>query len=524
MNLNPFRRSPPTIQEQLAAKLANLEEGLAHRYMESIDLTRQFAYPDPVRDDSGTIWQDLGGGVKGQSPQDASNFRDEQQLTAARDYCRWLARKNPYAINLLENIVSYVVGEGHKVTIAGETDEEIEPTLLAQAQDAFDEWEEANDWCKRQQEIALRMDRDGEVFLRKFEVDGVLHVRFVEPYRIQQPKDNDRATFGIECEPDDVETPKYYYISSLSDIGQSERVPAEEIQHRKANVDCNVKRGVPTLYAIGKELDLVAKLQENMGAIATIQTSIAAIRYHAGATKAGLENMRAANADYTRQNVVGRTEYSQEKRKARYIDVADTTKYEFPPSPDVTGWIEGASFNLRSIAARVQMPEFMLTSDASNSNYASTMVAEGPAVRMFQRRQAAMKECDEELIWEAMEKLAEAGRFPLELLGRIDIQIEAPTVVVRDEKAEADTNKVYKDMGILSPQTITASIGYDYEQEQANIEEHDKQHPDAMKQAELQVMATQANPQPNPVMPKLEHLDYGNIAARTQAWTGYPLG
>ncbi len=39
---------------------------------------------------------------------------------------------------------------------------------------------------------------------------------------------------------------------------------------------------------------------------------------------------------------------------------------------------------LRAIAARLVMPEFMLTSDASNASYASTMVAEGPAVRMFQ--------------------------------------------------------------------------------------------------------------------------------------------
>ena len=36
---------------------------------------------------------------------------------------------------------------------------------------------------------------------------------------------------------------------------------------------------------------------------------------------------------------------------------------------------------LRAIASRLVMPEFMLTSDASNANYASTMVAEGPAVQ-----------------------------------------------------------------------------------------------------------------------------------------------
>ena len=40
------------------------------------------------------------------------------------------------------------------------------------------------------------------------------------------------------------------------------------------------------------------------------------------------------------------------------------------------------------------MPEFMFTSDASNANYSSTLVAEGPAVKMFERLQASMIEQD----------------------------------------------------------------------------------------------------------------------------------
>ncbi len=49
---------------------------------------------------------------------------------------------------------------------------------------------------------------------------------------------------------------------------------------------------------------------------------------------------------------------------------------------------------LRAIASRLVMPEFMLTSDASNANYASTMVAEGPAMRMFARLQADLVRAD----------------------------------------------------------------------------------------------------------------------------------
>ena len=34
------------------------------------------------------------------------------------------------------------------------------------------------------------------------------------------------------------------------------------------------------------------------------------------------------------------------------------------------------------------MPEYMLSGDASNANFSSTMVAEGPAVKTFEEMQA----------------------------------------------------------------------------------------------------------------------------------------
>jgi hypothetical protein len=86
----------------------------------------------------------------------------------------------------------------------------------------------------------------------------------------------------------------------------------------------------------------------------------------------------------------------------------------------------------------------------------------------------------------------------------VEIQTEPPTVNVRDEKAEAETNKLLADSKILSPQTWAAKAGLEYEQEQENIERHEKDHPDQMQQAELGLMQAKAMPQA-PAMEQLEH-------------------
>lgn len=502
-------RSQSTVQEQLATRLAGLRTELAERYLEAIDLSSKYVDPsDALRGPDGEPWIPVGGALDGQSPTDVSNFTTETDLTAARDYCRKLSRKNPFAINLHENMISFMVGEGHKYNMVAKQVQEVPDERLAALQEVLESLLEENQWCKRQAEIVLRLDRDGEAFIRKFvDGDGMTRYRFVEPYRIRQPEANSRATFGIETDPDDVETVLAYWIAPLKDGGSWERVDASEIQHRKANVDMNVKRGVPTTWPIGPVLERVGRLMDNMGTIAEIQTAIAMIRRHMGVTKAGLENMRASKASYSAtSSETGQTQYWERRRKGQIIDASANTEYDFPPSPDVTGWIEGASFNLRGAASRVCFPEFMFTSDASNANYASTMVAEGPAVRMFQRRQASMKESDHELLWEALERLV--GESGLE---GVELQAEAPTVEVRDEKAEADTNKIYLDMGILSKQTISASINVDYKQEQANIEQHEQDHPDQMRQAELAVM--QANAAVDPMA--------ANQTARKEAMEAY---
>jgi hypothetical protein len=141
---------------------------------------------------------------------------------------------------------------------------------------------------------------------------------------------------------------------------------------------------------------------------------------------------------------------------------------------DPSKYIASLQAELRAIAARLVMPEFMLTSDASNANFASTMVAEGPAVKNFQRLQWDEIFYDLELIWDALYYAAESGLLDAALLDRIDVIAEAPIVQTRDRFKDAQTAQLLASLGWLSPQTGAAMFDLDYQQEQANIERHNE--------------------------------------------------
>ena len=124
---------------------------------------------------------------------------------------------------------------------------------------------------------------------------------------------------------------------------------------------------------------------------------------------------------------------------------------------------------LRAIASRLVMPEFMLTSDASNANYASTMVAEGPAVKRFQRLQHEMIEDDRQVMWRVLAGAVEAGRLPAEALRSIDIQAIAPTLAVRDRLKDAQADQILLRNGAMSAQTMAMRHGLDPDREQRAI-------------------------------------------------------
>jgi hypothetical protein len=124
---------------------------------------------------------------------------------------------------------------------------------------------------------------------------------------------------------------------------------------------------------------------------------------------------------------------------------------------------------LRAIASRLVMPEFMLTSDASNANYASTMVAEGPAMRMFDRMQQDMIEEDLGVMAHVVQAAIAAERLPPDTLELLDIQAVAPTLAVRDRLQDAQADQILVRNQAMSVETMAARHGLSPDHEQQLI-------------------------------------------------------
>jgi capsid protein len=443
------------------ARLQYAERRLAEAFDE---LWNSFVDPaDAVCDVDGDAWNRLGAGLCA-GTQSGVPFANEQELAQIRAQCRALAVSNEFAINGHENRISYIVGSGHVYRAVAKRGREFGP-LISETQAVIDEFVHLNHWHQRQREIVHRKDRDGECFLRMFAApDGTMRVRFVEPDQVASPTArlaDPAARLGVQTDPDDVETVLGYWIDGRL-------IDASEIQHRKANVDANVRRGLPLFFPVRKNLRRAEKLLRNMSVVSEIQSAIAVIRKHKAATAAGLEQFVASQADLSVTNsATGRTSHYQRYAPGTILDAAAGTEYEFPAAGiDAGRYVAVLQAELRAIASRLVMPEFMLSSDASNANYASTMVAEGPAVKMFERLQHDMIEDDIDLLWRVLRHAVEGGRLPAEALLLVDIRGIPPRLAVRDRLKDAQADQILVRNGAMSVQTMAMRHGLDPEQEQ----------------------------------------------------------
>ena len=108
----------------------------------------------------------------------------------------------------------------------------------------------------------------------------------------------------------------------------------------------------------------------------------------------------------------------------------------------------------------------MLTSDASNANYTSTMVSEGPAVRMFERLQHEIIGEDKQLFKMLIREAEYQGLLPTGTLYRVSIHAIAPMLAARDRLNEARADAILFKLGVISKETLAMRYGLDPRQEE----------------------------------------------------------
>jgi hypothetical protein len=489
--------------EQLELKQTQLELRLTEEYLSMFneyDVVSMVA--DRIIDSDGTLWQTInrGGDLFGYNT--SVPFQDETGLRMIRYQSRWLNVSNGFARNLVENRVNYVVGSGFKYEFAPVDEDDSQAAAIAKKiQKPINKWLRKVKMSFIEQEAVRRADRDGESIIRRFDMqDGKVELRFVESDMVRSPGETTSVSpkavaFGVEDNGIDKNAPVAFWIADPDkDASVPDRVPADDIAYLKMNVDSNVKRGIPTTYCINENLRRADKLLRNMSVVVAAQASIGMIRKHgtknASNVVASFLNDKA-DAMVTNE-VTGKTHRYRFESDPRNLDVPKNVDYEFPiVGVNVDKLVAALQAELRACAASVQMPEFMFTSDASNANFASTMVAEGPAVRSFQRLQDLFKDYFAEIVWKTVAWMIETGQLDLgalldglevdsgdnealldALMDIVELNVVAPTLAVRDALQDTQKNQILKQEGVLSPQSWSQREDLDYEAEQANIDEH----------------------------------------------------
>ena len=416
-------------------------------------------------------WAEVG---RGGSPRGTPGRLSAAETRAA---ARELAAENPYAKNALRVLEAYVVGPGatlsHARRAAGAG---VEPgdkdshagdmpgdNVLRHVWQRF--WE-ANGPHVTLEELAVRVWRDGEAFVRLFarpapfgEPGGgagdVPAARFLDPEEIGATREHPDS-LGVLTDPADAVAPVAYLRIDPASGEHVETIPAGEILHVKAGTDDAEVRGVSVLAPLIAPLTRHAEWLETELRARRVQASVVLWRKVQGNVSA------YGDADPATGDLAGQRTDRRVFAPGSILTTPDTTDLQFlaPKSSFAEASQIGRAL-LLGAAAGAGLPEFMLTADASNANYASTMAAQGPAVKRFAAEQrffaAALARLWRMLAADAVSRGAVAESAATGLIP----QFTFAELAHRDRPAERGADVKLVTAGVLSRAELARREGVD---------------------------------------------------------------
>jgi len=400
-----------------------------------------------VADEPGN-WQLLGGGK--------SHPADSGRLSI-RDRARRAVQGNPHAANILRLLSAYVTGPGlhlnHQPVVLQDDVPPGADRLASRADRIWNGFLEQNQRHFSFQEHARRTWRDGECFLRRFLTPEGLTLRFIDPERIVAPRHAPDSQ-GILHADQDVERPVTYFVSRSAGGDQLDAVPADEVLHTRIGVDSNEKRGVSLFGPILDPVERYERWMETELLARKLQSSIVLWRKVTGSPQL-TEGLADGAASGTHRQ--GRRERFA---PGTILTTNQSTEIQFlQPNTNFHDAVPLGRMMLLEIAAGAGLPEFMLTADASNGNFASTMVAEGPAVKYFQNEQQFFA-AEFHHIWKwVMQDAIDRGQLPDEFFQRITIHWSFPSLVNRDRSTERMADVQLIGAGVLSRAEVARRDG-----------------------------------------------------------------
>lgn len=435
-------------------------------------------------------WIALGG--------DMSNRElDPASATKLRDEARKASRTKPHSVGYLGTLKRFVMGRGVSIDPDIENDAAKESVLAW-----WKRFRDLNNWDRLEDQMPFQMWRDGELFVRKFVSEGdndvklnektlrrlakiknfeedslagpdvpegMVEIRLVPPEQIADP-DGDGATHGILTKEGDVQT-VYGYLWCPDGKTVREVIPADEMIHEKIGVDLDVKRGRSILEPILERQANYDDWLKYRLALNLARTAVVWIK-----TVKGTPNQMAE----VRAKQAKQLEDPSNDRKQRMVKPMTTIHategitYEFK-SPDLQATDarhDGRAIQL-TMAVATGLAEYIFTGDASNANFASTMVAQSPTVRVFEDEQDSVRPLFERIFRWVIEAGIEAKGIEgitVKEFQKTDVAITYPPLLSRDEKENAEANEIRSRGGVLSKQGWAENDGIDWQRERDRLE------------------------------------------------------
>lgn len=482
-------------------------------------------------------------------------WRTEQELAKLRQESRINVDSNSYGKGLLRNLTNHIIGVGYNYKATRKArlplkyrslPKELIQKWVEEVQEVLDEFTERNHWNtssgsvtadegvkpSREREAFRRTYRDGEAFIRFFfhgdgDMRGKTSVRFDDPECIAQPPGK---TFEMgwslgrkhKIEPyEDLEVTEAWYVKYHNVAVENEEqtasplgtiVPAREmVQIKLPDEDAEVARGTPAFcWEVGAALKRAARIQRYVSETAGERARTAEIWKHVIGTQSqvmqlaqGLAAMGGVgggsspniNPSFNQAMPWG---WARSGGMTRRIPQGQEPVNP-PKSTGVEEHYLALQGDLRQVGTAFSAPEYMVSSDASNSNYSSTKEAGTPFVRGGESDQEHFKGAFLCCVWKAIRWAVECKLLPEEILYVVDIRVEAVQITKEKAAEVASQNNIYIQNRVKSPQTVQLELGLDPDTEAHNWEMYDQQE---MKRQSLLALTNPggngATPPPKP--------------------------
>ena len=410
-----------------------------------------------------------------QSPELGKRDWNESEREEYREQARRLVLENPYARNVLRLMEIYVVGPELQVrskAVSSQTEHEQSRELIQKGNTIWRQFREQNQSHFSFREYARRTWRDGECFLRFFpSLNDIPSVRFIDAEQIGDPAKSP-VHQGILTDAEDVQTPIAYFRIDPIARELRETISAEELLHTKINADTNQKRGVTFLASVMQTLNMFDAWRETELTARKLQASIVLWRRVQGGPTAA---NALADALRSTEESSSSTNRRERYRPGSMITTSSGTELQFlSPQTNFGDAVPLGRMLLLSIAAGTGIPEFMLTADASNANFSSTMVAEGPAVKLFESEQHFFTQEFTRLWKMVMTDAIRRGELPGDVLEFIQPDWTLPQLVNRDRNQERLSCAKLTEINVLSRSEVARREGVDPELMQQEIQEEQR--------------------------------------------------